>query len=494
MPLLRPISSAPALMPQRVARTLARATPALTGALVLAACAPDAPDADLVIRGASVLDVATGTLAAPQDLFIAGDRITLIAAAGELEPRAETRVVEAEGRTVIPGLWDAHVHSAAATDWHFPLLLAHGVTSVRNLHTSLPDPLGAVDSIAQAVSTGSLLGPRFLANGPLIDDVPSIQPGAVEVADAAAARAAVDSLADAGARFIKVYDNLSPELFRVVVEQAASRGLPVDGHLPLGVTAQEAAAAGMRTIEHGMALTLGCSTDAEAITAERVAQLEGPPLPFPQNMMAWFGLVARANATADPGLCLQAARALADAGVAVTPTLVNGRSMLDPFETMASDDADALLPAALRAEWQAQAGSPEEQGFLATMGPVAEAGERDFAVLREAGVTLLAGTDIGNAYLVPGRSVHHELALMVELGLSPIEALRTATLHPARVFGMADSLGMVETGYLADLVLLEGNPADDIAQVGRVIGVVRAGRWLDRSELDAAVEAALGGG
>ncbi len=480
----------------RVAVPPIRAAAALTTALLLVACAPDAPapDADLVIRGASVLDVATGTLSPPQDLFIAGDRITAIAPAGDLESPENAQLVDAEGRTVIPGLWDAHVHSAAATRWHFPLLLAHGVTAVRNLHTSLPDPFRAVDSIARAVSAGTLLGPRFLANGPIIDGAPSVQPGAVEVADAAEARAAVDGLADAGARFIKVYDELSPALFDVVAEQAASRGLAVDGHLPLGVTAHDAAAAGMRTIEHGMALTLACSSEAEAITAARAAQLEGPTLPFPQNMIAYFDLVERANDTSDPGLCREGAQALVDAGVAVTPTLVNGRSMRDPLETMAADDASSLLPRGLHAEWEAQAASPEEQGFLATMGPVAEAGERDFAVLREAGVTLLAGSDIGNTYLVPGRSLHHELALMVELGLSPIEALRTATLNPARVFGMADSLGVVEAGYLADLVVLEGNPADDIGQVGNVVGVVRAGHWLDRAELDAAVAAALAGG
>lgn len=471
--------------------------PALATAVlaVLAGCGdPPAPAADLVLRDVAVVDVTTGEVSASRDLYVDGSRISAILPAGRAAVPEGARVVEGEGRVVIPGLWDAHVHSAGALEWHFPLLLAHGVTSVRNMHTSVDDALHLVDSIARAVADGALAGPRFIANGPILDGSPAIQPGSVEVGSPAEARAAVDSLADGGADFIKVYENLTPELFLAVAGRARERGIAVDGHLPLGVLPEEAAAAGMRTIEHGGALTLGCSTEAEAITAARVAQLEGPPLPFPQSMIAQFDLVGRALQTADPELCRRGAEALARGGVAVTPTLINGRSMLDPLGVMVAADADALLPGGLAEAWRAQASSPGEQQFLGTMGPWVEAGERDLAVLHEAGVTLLAGTDIGNTYLVPGRTLHDELVLFVEHGLTPLEALQTATLNPARVFGMADSLGTVAEGQVADLVLLDADPLADIANVRQVAGVVRNGEWMDRAGLDAAVAAAVGGG
>lgn len=182
---------------------IGRLTPLAVACLALACGDGPAPRADLVLRGASVIDVVGGSTSPDQDIFITGERVTAIRPSGGGLP-SDAQVVDVSGQFVIPGLWDMHVHSAANTSWHFPVLLAHGITGVRNMHSTVDDALGLTDSIRTAVASGRTLGPRFVANGPIVDGDPSPWDGAVVVRTEAETRAAVDSLARGGAEFIKV--------------------------------------------------------------------------------------------------------------------------------------------------------------------------------------------------------------------------------------------------------------------------------------------------
>lgn len=459
-------------------------------ACAVAACGvekPDVPDtADLVISNAAIVDVESGELVPERTVFVEGGRIVGIVEASRSAVPEGAREVDATGRYLMPGLWDAHVHSAAGRRWHFPLLIGHGITSVRNLHTTVDTALHLTNAVKRWVASGELLGPRFLANGPIIAGYPGYPvtwPGAVSARTEAEGRSAVDSLAGGGADFIKVYDNLTPEVYDAIMAAAAERGIPVDGHLPFLVTAEHAAASGQRTVEHLTGINLGCSPRADALRSEFEALLERrPAMVFPQSAVAFFTLVHEASESRDPTLCAATVQAYLDAGVTVVPTLVIGN--IDSQALVADSARMRLLPADVRGAWTRMAAGgpgPIDAAFTGSDWPSPD----DARLLHEAGVPILAGTDIGNPFLVPGPSLHDELGLLVtEAGLSPLDALRAATINPARTFGLADSLGTVAEGQLADLVVLEANPLEDIGNASAIDAVVLNGRYLDRAALD----------
>lgn len=457
---------------------------------LIAAAAPAAAQGQLAITPVTVVDVVDGTLRSGQTVVIDGDRIAAVGAVSEVVVPEGADIVDGREGYLIPGLWDMHVHSVSNRAWHFPLLLAHGVTGVRNMHTSERDPLAVADSIRRAVADGTLLGPRFVANGPAVDGPPISFPGMALVEHDDQTRAVVDSLVAGGAEFLKVYDNVSRQSFAVLMAQARMRGIPVDGHLPFAVPVLDAARAGMRTIEHTSGITMGCSAKADSIRAAHAALLRQPSLAFPDDQAAFLGLIRAASDTQDDARCAEVAASYRAHGVAATPTLINGRTFVHA-RTMMEDEATVrLLPSAVAEQWRMMAGPGPGELFADIMRPVPEATMDRVHILHEAGVTLLAGTDIGNPFLVPGRSLHQELGLLVEAGLSPIEALRTATLNPAAVLGTADVMGQVKAGFVADLVLLSENPLADIRNAQRIDAVFTRGRYLDRGALDAMLTAA----
>ncbi|REJ74849.1 MAG: hypothetical protein DWQ36_13850 [Acidobacteria bacterium] len=452
------------------------------GLFLLAGCA-QAPSADLAIRDVTIVDVADGTLHPAQTVLVKGNRIVAVGPADAVAIARSAEVVDGEGGYLAPGLWDAHVHSATSTGWHFPLYLAHGITSVRNMHTSAEGALELVLSIKQQLADGEMRGPRFLANGAVIDGDPPVWPGSVVVRNAEEARAAVDRLADGGADFLKVYDRLSPEAYFAILERAAERGIPVDGHVPPLVPPEEAAASGQRTFEHTSGIAAGCNAEATALRADYAAYLERVPEmpPFPDQLVGFFRLVRRQFDARDAELCVEAARIFSEHGVVSVPTLV-ANSGSDPQGFVADASRLDLLPPSVGEAWRAMAGGPDPIGEL--LGAVDATILDNVRLLHEAGVPILAGTDVGNPFLVPGESLHRELERLTEAGLSPLEALQAATVLPARVFGLEDSLGTVEAGKLADLVLLEGDPLQGISNTRRIRAVIADGRLYRRSELD----------
>jgi imidazolonepropionase-like amidohydrolase len=452
----------------------------------LAACeAPAPPSADLALTHVTVVDVRDGTLRPDQTVLVAGSRIVWIGPSSDTAVPSEAHVVDATGRFAVPGLWDTHVHSAAGAGWHFPLLVAYGITTVRNMHATVDDALGLTRSLSTEVATHARIGPRMLTNGPIIDGAPGSWPGAVNVSDTAQARAAVDSLHAAGADFIKVYDNLTREAYAAILDEARRLGIPVDGHMPFQVPPEAGAAAGQRTVEHLSGMTVGCSSVADSLRAEHLALIQGPPLPYPRGMFAFFALVGEADATRDPERCRAVAEAYGRAGAAAVPTLIMG--VAGPDGLLGDTARMRGVPSWVRESWRGLAA----QGFQPIFnGEGLEHARANTRALHDAGVPILAGTDVGNPFLVPGRSLHEELAALVDAGLPTLAALQTATLRPAETFGLADSLGVLAAGYLADLVLVAGNPLDDIRNTLTVVGVVADGRWFDAAALDELVSTA----
>jgi imidazolonepropionase-like amidohydrolase len=407
-------------------------------------------------------------------------------------------VVQAAGGYLIPGLWDMHVHSVANValdmrvgsvinaDWHFPLFLAHGVTGVRNMNDGTADPtLELTNSVRRRLAEGDLLGPRLLANGPAVDGDPPLVSNPVVVRSAANARATVRELVGHGADFIKVYENLSREAYFAIIDEARRRGIPVDGHVPFRVLPAEAADAGQRTFEHLLAMALGCSTEADAERDAFAKVLSDPARPkqIEQPPLALFRHERRLYATRDPAACAATIDAYRRNGTAEAPSLVGYHHIVNAKQIL-SGPTLGLVPSPIRRNWEAGLTSETGRTLRSILGPIVPLQAENTRLLNESGVLLLAATDVGIPMLVPGLSLHEELVLLAEAGLTPLEALRAATLNPARVLGLSDSLGTVEVGKLADLVLLEADPLVNIRNTQRIRAVVANGRLFRRADLD----------
>lgn len=447
----------------RSARAAALAALGLLGfAQVATAPREAAVQPPVAIVGVPVVDVAGGAVAPDQTVILDGSRIAAVAPAASVTIPRGARVLDGRGKWLIPGLWDMHAHTAhPATD--FPLYIAHGVTGVRDMGgyvPSRPSPVFSVpfDSLRvwrAEVRAGRVLGPRIVAAGVVLDG-PEPFPGALGLANARDARRVVDSLARAGVDFIKVTTGMPGEVYRAVADAARRAGVSLAGHVPAGLSAVEVAELGQRSIEHLMGLPTRCVTQ---------------------------------------GRCADVFETLARRGTWVVPTLVAWRHVLY------RDDTAVTRAPALR--WASRAARLRWDSTAAAMGaPDSAQARAEFSrflrlvgEMHAAGLRLLAGTDAAYLYTVPGYAVHQELRWLVAAGLSPAAALRTATLAPAEYLGAADSLGTIEPGKLADLVLLEANPLRDIANASRISAVIVGGRLVDaerrRALLDEVVRHAL---
>jgi imidazolonepropionase-like amidohydrolase len=445
------------------------------------------------------VDVTDGSLRSDQTVLIEGSRIVAVGPVATVEVPDNAEVVEAQGRYLIPGLWDMHVHSVAnvavdrsqksvaAQDWHFPLFLAHGVTGVRNMNDGTADPtLELTKSVRRRLAEGDLAGPpRFLTAGPSLDGDPLLGTNPVVVRTAAEARAAVAQLASNGADLVKVYENLSREAYFAIMDEARRRAIPVDGHVPFRITPEEVAAAGQRTVEHPDALSAGCATGADAERERFARALAGyDSLPEREKFLAMFRHTRALYDSRDPDRCRATIETYRREGVALTADLVAYHHVVFSDQALADTAGMRLVPETLRRNWADWSQSEAARDLRSILRPIPPLELKNVRLLNEAGVVLLAATDVGVPFQVPGLSLHRELMRLVEAGLTPLEALQTATINPARVLGMADSLGTVEPGKLADLVLLDVNPLDDVSGTQHIRAVVADGRLYRRADLD----------
>jgi amidohydrolase family protein len=433
---------------------------------------------------ATVIDVEQGRAVPGMTVVLEGGRITAVGADGSVTPSPGVRVIDASGKFLSPGLWDMHVHAAmpGVEGLFLPLLVANGITGVREMFSRLDWVNGA----KARVRSGALAGPRIVGSGHILDGRPPIWPGSVAVATAAEARRAVDSLARGGADFIKVYSRLSPEAFFAAASEAKARGLPFGGHVPALVSVAEASDSGQRSIEHLTQVPLACSTVERQALADLAAAVRSSGGWEAAARLQRAGLRAMLDAYS-PERCKALATRLVRNGTWMVPTIqvLHSVAYLDD-PALAKDPRLEFIFPALRASWDPKTDfrfkmlTPED---WATRKALYARQLEIVTLLHQEGVTFLAGTDLSNPYIYPGFSLHDELAALVKAGFTPAEALRAATIDPARYLGAADSLGSISAGKRADLVLLEANPLADIRNTTRIAAVVADGRFYDSAAI-----------
>jgi imidazolonepropionase-like amidohydrolase len=456
--------------------------PALQPPAIVAAPIPR--DTTLVIDGATIIDVETGRRISGSRVVIRQRRIVAVGPAARTAVPAGAQRVDGRGSFLIPGLWDMHVHSAyiGLGTVMLPLYIANGVTGVREMFGQLV----ALRAYRTQIETGSLIGPRIVGSGHILDGPKPIWPGSATAANAEEGRRAVDSLKAAGADFIKVYSVLPPDAWRAIAARAREVGIPFAGHIAGGISAFEASAAGQRSVEHLSNIDLTCSRDESAI--RRLRDSARADVDFDAARALGRQLGSRVMDSFDAAKCDSLYRTFVANRTWQVPTMTVLRNIAYLDQLSPTDPRLAYVPKFLVQGWD-----PKTDFRLKERTPAAWAlaktaydGQvRMVGAMAKAGVSLLAGTDVLNPYVLPGFSLHDELQLLVQAGLTPLAALQAATISPARFFAATDSMGTIAVGKVADLVLLEADPLRDISNTTRIRAVIARGRLYGRRGLDA---------
>lgn len=427
----------------------------------------------LVLNHVTVVDVRTGTLQPDQAVIIEGNHIAFVGPAKTVKFTRFAQWLEGRNLFVIPGLWDMHVHLVFG-DWFpdaqeisLPLLVANGVTGVRDMGSELD----IVQGWRNEIEAGRLIGPRIRTSGPMLDGPKPRFPSSIAITTPDDARRAVADLKRRGADFIKMQSLIPRDAVFAIAEEAKKQGIAFEGHVPDSVRASEMSEAGMKSFEHLIGIFEGSS-------------------PAEDDFLKGNKTEGRFLATYDSTRALSLASILAKNQTWQCPTLVweRGGNLIDASD-FSKDTRVKYVPGSWRTKTWKRFTDEITQGYgtddLATRKKFIEKELEVAEMLHKAGVPFLAGTDTpAGVHIFPGFSLHEELQRFVAAGFTPLEALQTATLNPAHFFDMEEQLGTVEKGKLADLVILSGNPLEDIANTQKITGVILDGHYFSRGDLD----------
>jgi len=446
--------------------------------LFLSSCEESAiVETNILLKNVNIVDVENGVLLLAKHVVIKGEKIVAIYGAREIVLSDSVLIIDGKGKYLIPGLWDMHTHFNWNFEFSSPMLVSNGVTGVREMW-------GAMDRIKEVreqVLTDALIAPDIYSAGAIIDGDPPFWPNSSGVKDSKEAKAEVDQQISEGVDFIKVYSLLTKEAYMAIAERSKERNIPFAGHVPISVSIWDAVAAGQQSIEHLDGILEGCSTNEKIFSS---------PLKERFNIEWTNALVD----SFEPALLDSLANYMAKSDTWLSPTLTvlkNMANLDDP--DLKKDPRLAYMPEFIRERWN----PVNDFRFKNSKTEHFEIGRKKFKLqlsfikaFEKAGVKMIVGTDYPNPYCYPGFSLHDEMQLMVNAGLTNATTLKSATYNPALFMGKEDQFGTVEVGKKANLVLLEGNPLEDISNTELISAVFLRGRYLDRNKLDELLEEA----
>lgn len=447
----------------------------------------------LAFRNVTIVDLRDGTLHAGQTVIWDRSRIVAVGPSASQQIPAGTQVFDGQGRFLMPGLWDMHVHlwlndeATGPQDGLLPTFIANGVTAVRDMGDSdlLRSTVPLKKQWDAEARAGLRVGPRVVAAGSIAIDGPQSvddsQPSFVGAATPADARKLVHALVDESSPdFIKVYSRIPRDSYFAMMEEAQRAGITVAGHKPLAVSFIEAADAGQRSMEHAREILLDSSGLAAGLQQN----------PKERNLSP--ARLREVLDTHDPAMLRNIFAALTRNDAYYVPTHItrlfdwkaaaNDRTYLD-------DPRLKRLPAGLQESvrkdvesTRARLTDPKDADIYRAF---FEKGLEATRLAHEAGVKIMAGSDTGDSYCFPGSGLHDELSWLVKAGLSPLAVLRAATVVPAEYMNRSKDFGAIAPGKLADMVLLERNPLANIDNTRAIDTVIFNGRRIDRAALDA---------
>ncbi|MFY0697231.1 MAG: amidohydrolase family protein [Balneola sp.] len=433
--------------------------------------------ADLILTDVSIVDVENGKIIKNQLVAISGNGIIATDDASNLGSYSSEQTIGLDGKFVMPGLWDNHIHFRGGNELIeanqnlLPLLLRFGITSVRD---GGGDITPAIHEWNDRVQKGQLDGPRIFTPGPKLDGSRPAWEGSISVTNKEEVIQAIDSLKSINADFLKIYDgNLTKEAFYQIIEEAESGGLKTTGHMPLSTDLMEAVKLGLDGTEHLYYALKETSFIADSLTEAGVG----------------YGMVTPLMNTYDPELALESYQKLGQSGFYVTPTLHVGKTLAELLITDHSEDSllNYISPDIIET-YQRRLNSAKRGGdsYTQTRSLWVTSFSNMVKPMYDSGVNILAGSDSGpfNSFTYPGQSLHKELELLVNAGLTPQEALITSVINGPKFFGLENEYGSIEAGKMADLLILEQNPLEDITNTSSVYNVVAGGKWYSENALN----------
>lgn len=430
----------------------------------------------LAITNVDVVDTASGALLADQTVVIESGRITMLGESGAIDAPEQSTIIDGEGKFLIPGLWDMHVHLPwLAPQLTMPLFIANGVTGVREMGGG--GAYKVKKDWQQQINEGALLGPRIMS---VSQSVVTSLSSEEEARERVAASPDLENM-------IKVYHGVLPEYYLTFMEAANEKGIAVAGHRPQALSAIEASKAGQKSFEHARLFLYESYPGAPTLRARFLARYSGEDTS--RNRIVTTTERREMLDGFDPELFDQVVAAMKEHDTWFCPTHLTRK--MDAFadnEPYRNDARLKYISPIQRGRWNADADGmvsqdPSEAGRTAFM----EFYLRGLELTGEAhraGVKILAGTDANDTYVFPGFSLHDELQELVKAGLSPMEALQTATINPAEYYDLTHEYGSIAVGKVADMILLEANPLIDISNTKQINTLVFRGEVHTKAELD----------
>jgi hypothetical protein len=464
------------------------ATAGVIAPTLLAGAANAAVPRMTIFTNAALIDGTGAPVRADTTIVVIGEHIAGVHHGGGFPRPAGIPTINLRGKYVIPGLWDMHSHNIIDEAIFPPLFIANGITGIREMRGG-----SAVRKTRNRINAGEVTGPRVVAAGPILDGPASFLGSEdIKAANRQEVATAIRQMKLDGADFVKVYSHLTPELYRAVVEETRRQHLTFAGHIPYLVPAETASRSGQHTVEHLLGIPVAVSSKRDAMNA-LIAQT---PLVDPFAYYYFMtGLDWEASENYRPATAARFFNLLRTNKTWQVPTITVLRMVNSPLGTFDDDPRLVYIPEAYRVPWAQRHAifaptTPEQTEIQARFldSQIAIVG-----AMEEAGVPLVAGTDCNNPFVIPGFSLHDELANLVQAGLTPMRAIQAATRDAARCLGIDDKHGTVTSGKAADFVVLDANPLSDIANTTRINAVVTRGRLItsaEREQLLASVRAA----
>ena len=447
----------------------------------------------LFITNVTVIDPLDGQ-SDNQTIQINDGRITKVIDSHELVLDSKNNTVDGTGKFMIPGLWDAHVHFAFMeniADRMLDLFFCYGITSVRDIGGRIE----FVKKWKDIANSDPQNQPRVKIAGPLLDGMPNVYDGSrpqnpplsVGLATIEDVENMVGSLVDQNVDLLKAYEMLTPDQFKKITELARSQGLKVTGHVPLSMDVISASNAGMNSMEHLRNLELSCARNAVELLSQRQSILFEGREDTGAVLRSRIHAAQRQNAIEnyDASVADKVLNVLAENETWQIPTLaLNTARVEKPFAEPSFQESFRYLPQHVESSWKQRIAA-----FVET--PLSEFNltynfwlKNMVKNIHEHDIPIMAGTDCPIFFLTPGLSLHTELETFADAGLSNLEVLKTATYNPAQYFGMEDELGSISEGKIADLLILDHNPLENISNTKTVNAVIKDGKYHSRKELD----------
>jgi hypothetical protein len=449
---------------------------------------------NVAIVNVNIIEVEDGTVLENRTIIIKDNYITEIGPSNKLKHQKQVRIINGKGKYIIPGLWDMHAHTSSETNTRgivYPLFIANGITSLRVMSADCFDPCWPLSmNITQSrklqkdVKSGKLIGPRTIlgsiyVNGARAGDSSTIKaPATLEHGSQL-----VSLLLERDVDFIKISDGIPRDAYFGIAKEAKRQNIPFAGHNPLDLKTSEISDAGQKSIEHCCEGNLF----KECSTLEDELRKKYNELFLSENPKNAYDLVLEMVKTYDKTKCENIFKKFVENKTWFVPTLFVEDVGQSYKANWRNDPRLKYVPENEQKQWAED--ETMINNFFGT--PYPEIRQKRFEIVRsmqKAGVSILAGSDCGVYGAFYGSSLHDELELLVEAGLTELEALQSATIKPAQYAQLSDSLGTIKKGMLADFILLDANPLKNIINTRRIHSVVSNGQLFDRKNLDTLLE------